>query len=1020
MADVLTISAAVVQFLDVAIRLSGKLGGLYTDLRDVPAELQNLKLDIDQQINIARYVQSSHATFWNAPQASSTTTISVDPTLASYMLLMERLLDLLQSITNKDNAGIARRSWNAVRAVHKRKDIMTTCETLERKRSSVNLWLSNANLQLSISIRNLVAEVQINVCQRLQLTKTIEKAASRAEQQLDSLPSLTRSSAAITSALTSLENDTLTQKQLLAIANRNSTSLHTLLSRWEELAPTFHQFRDILERSPELFRSIHQLSSRSEVQSVSTGDTCLVQVDASRNLRSFRRDGAQSITACTCSQITRATTCEPLAFLQFRKVFRKHHYRKCPKSKNAEISLEFLMRVIPPTWLLRHTINLGFSLHYLRSGGGWKISPFVLGTSRLVDSEASPAFRAIQPVVESASRGELVTPSQVQALEVSLKHIFDYGQASVLDEDQNGHTILYEILRAYLFKRRYPGSSPEFFSLIRFLLDHGADPNVHRKADGQWGFIPVGGTALDMFAPCLIYDYTSHFRRDYTTYREIYDHLIMCGAHFSRPLATIQEVHSDYIFKHFNEEVKQLLTFDEQIEVCDLSDLIVSILRHDKESFTRALARGDPEQACRMNGLAPIHFATYWPWALRQLIAAGVDINCEDTCGRRPIHLAVACGQVPAVEMLLRAGCSIYTPEYSRGLLQESLRRGCDQMSNWIVDALIDRHTRLINLTMALSPDHSDLKEHLNMSIWETRRPQLFESLTERGCHIPRALELDRDGKSVYDTASFDADIRLTVSIANKLWEGGFKRDNEFAPFNDLSPLLQSWFIADFDMISWFIEKGASPFSRDGKGSHTGLHLYAARLTFPETFFHHDIEKVPTNPLLIQQLLDQSDLWHDSCHCLCSTSGCTPITIVFSHSWTHIVLMRKNNYQGMRYFLKNWKEKMVYEPDRYPDHAHQLLRAMLFEKMRLKHTCSWIGTHGETTACPSWMLKERHDYSSGNLVAQFQQNLEEALARMIDCQCNVIYKPLCVLFFNECIQKTPGGSECSWPMTLAE
>ncbi|KAI0802917.1 hypothetical protein GGR55DRAFT_691837 [Xylaria sp. FL0064] len=492
-----------------------------------------------------------------------------------------------------------------------------------------------------------------------------------------------------------------------------------------------------------------------------------------------------------------------------------------------------------------------------------------------------------------------------------------------------------------------------------------------------------------MFAPCLVYNYSQHFRREFITFREIYDHLVASGAHFSRLLTTIQEVHSDYMFQHFNEEIEQLLTFDEQLEVCDLSDLIVSILRRDEEAFARALVVNDLEQACYMDGLTPLHFATYWPWALQQLIAAGIDINCEDSYGRRPIHLAVACGQVRAAEMLLQADCLVYTPEYSRGLLQESLRGECDQTSNWIIDALIDRHSRLINLTMTLSPDHPDVKEYLNEStIFETRGPGLFESLTKSGYHVPPALELDCDGKSVYDTTSFDADIRLTVSIANRLWDGGFKRINEFSPLNNLSPLLQSWFIADFDMIPWFIEKGASPFSRDGRGSHTGLHLYAARLACPRRFFGDNIEKVPTGSFRIQQLLDQSDLSYDSCH------------------------LRKNDYHGMIHVLKCWKEKMAYEPHRYPDDAPQLLRAMLFEKMRMKHTCSRIGNSGESTLWGDWTPRDRRDYSIANSTAQFQQNLEESLDRMIDCRCDVTCKPLCVLYFNKCIQH-PSTTECS-------
>jgi len=135
-----------VQFLDIALRLSLKLGSVYRDLRDVPGELNCLKADIDQQINIARCIQSSHAPFWGGLQSNSAVATSVDGTLASHMSLVNELLDLLQSVANRDDTGPVRRSWNAVRAVHKHQSILATCESLEKKKSSINLWLSNANV----------------------------------------------------------------------------------------------------------------------------------------------------------------------------------------------------------------------------------------------------------------------------------------------------------------------------------------------------------------------------------------------------------------------------------------------------------------------------------------------------------------------------------------------------------------------------------------------------------------------------------------------------------------------------------------------------------------------------------------------------------------------------------------------------------------------------------------------------------------------------------------------------------
>ena len=39
--------------------------------------------------------------------------------------------------------------------------------------------------------------------------------------------------------------------------------------------------------------------------------------------------------------------------------------------------------------------------------------------------------------------------------------------------------------------------------------------------------------------------------------------------------------------------------------------------------------------------------------------------------------------------------------------------------------------------------------------------------------------------------------IRLTVPLVEKLWRGGFRRTNEYN-LNGLTPILQSWFMADF------------------------------------------------------------------------------------------------------------------------------------------------------------------------------------------------------------------------------
>ena len=68
-----------------------------------------------------------------------------------------------------------------------------------------------------------------------------------------------------------------------------------------------------------------------------------------------------------------------------------------------------------------------------------------------------------------------------------------------------------------------------------------------------------------------------------------------------------------------------------------------------------------------------------------------------------------------------------------------------------IIDALIDRHTRLTNLALSVLPDTSGLKQLATEgTLWETRAPQTIQELAARHCSIPASLELEPDETCVY------------------------------------------------------------------------------------------------------------------------------------------------------------------------------------------------------------------------------------------------------------------------------
>ena len=558
--------------------------------------------------------------------------------------------------------------------------------------------------------------------------------------------------------------------------------------------------------------------------------------------------------------------------------------------------------------------------------------------------------------------------------------------------------------------------------MIRFLIDGGANANIHSRAEYYDGtVITPAGTLLDIFASKIL-DLDPNWFRGWSTDKSVYECLIDGGAIFSRPLASCVSMNPTYYFGHFEQEVVELQTFEEQVDgisclpiaschhtesvcvVSDLNDLMVSIIRRNEPDFIRALGKDDIHAVSRANGLRAIHLAVYWPWALKQIIQAGADVNCEDNDQRRPIHLAVACRQTQSVEILLQADCSVFTPVYSYSLLQEALRQGreFDYVTGLVVDALIDRHTRLRDLALSVLPNDSGLSVDTEKeTLSEIRAPEIYDSLIRAKHNIPPALQVDRDEEGVYDTAAKQGNIRLTVSLADKLWSGGFHRFDEFAPLNGLTPLLQSWYTADFDMVSWFIEKGASPFTTHRDVLLSGLHLYAARIAYPGAHFHHDRKEVPISPQHWHQLTRRGDMWHDSCHCFCSASGCTPISILIKQSWQFLEWERKNNYARMMKLLSICRKTMIYEPERDPRHIQQLLDAIVFERMNLRHTCCYTGQSGQIRVWPKWELRNKR-LCEGDLKVDFRQRLADYAVKMLECQCPAAEKPICVIYRDTC------------------
>lgn len=143
-----------------------------------------------------------------------------------------------------------------------------------------------------------------------------------------------------------------------------------------------------------------------------------------------------------------------------------------------------------------------------------------------------------------------------------------------------------------------------------------------------------------------------------------------------------------------------------------------------------------------------MHFAVIWPTALCRLIIVGALVDVQDNLGRRPIQLAVAMGVVESVRILIEADCSLATSNSHRSLLQESLlvedKETGMRISNLIIQGLIDRHTRLLNIAMAVLPPSSKLAKSINPGkLQPSLIPDITKEMLGLGHQIPPSLTLD-------------------------------------------------------------------------------------------------------------------------------------------------------------------------------------------------------------------------------------------------------------------------------------
>ncbi|TGO56095.1 hypothetical protein BCON_0082g00070 [Botryotinia convoluta] len=920
MAEAIGLAAAIVQFVDIGLRAYLKLDQFCTDIRDAPQIIQNLQVDLRQQLDIAENIHINH----HAILQSITSADQIEILLIHYIDQIRNLEGLLNVITNQKTDRSWRRGWKGIQMAKKKEEIMAVCGRLERHKTSISMWLTETNLKLSAEIKPIVDQTHQGVQQTHSLVQKIDQNSSNSTACIrlmhpqmnrlcqESTEVLENSKKIILhidqthkisgTVLVNTEEILLQSQKINLVANSTKADTEHILPRVDEISASTQLLTQEVQNMNANWSRIHSLIASTplpnnhenkdeKLDQQEIGVSHYLDAAWKQNTESPRQGGGATPKAptglCTCRPKNQTSHWKLMKSIHVRQSFRTEHDSHCPQYLNSNQNYELMVRLNLPQWPFARGIDLSMQIKNWNTNRGLSIAPFIFNTRRLVEPKASPAFQAVQDTIHKMKCNGFDQSSVfIPCLQEVLHNLYQNQKASPFDEDYNGNNLLHEILCVYKSHQTSAnlgsGCTPgdEYLSLIQFLLDSGINSNAigseYSDDSDKWDWWDktrrrVNGSALDIYVSFML---TPPIKRlsiaEEIRNQMMFDKLVSNGSEFTMPFNSIEEIHSYYYFETFLDEISELRRFPEQVELHGHEHLVSVILQRSERGLLRSVKEANINHASSLNGLTALHFAIEWPEALEILIDNGADVNAEDHYHRRPIHLAVASGFSKAVTILIQADCTLATANSPWGpsLLQASLML-CSSESDTIVDsvvcALIDRHARFLSHARAALTE----QEILNLGIVqgtmvEERVPAIKNAMLLHESQIPKALELDNI--SVYDTTDMHGTIRMTPRVAERLWQAGFVNIHDHDTYG-LTPILQSWYAANFEMASWFLQKGADDFSEHVDVAWHGLHFYAARMAYPGAYFSSTEAGVYNDAQHIARHLAIDNLGHDDCDC---------------------------------------------------------------------------------------------------------------------------------------------------------
>ncbi|RMZ73427.1 Ankyrin repeat-containing [Pyrenophora seminiperda CCB06] len=883
MAEAIGAAAAILQFLDVAVRLTSCLNRFCSDVRNVPRRFRELQADLRQQSDLAGQIQAQLS-------AQTVASPTLDRPLQEYIKLADELCKTLETLLFKQNDGFFHRSWTTICSIQKKEEVKSICDRLEEKKRTVSMCLHTENLKLTSNVVRAADRINDKIDENMSLTKIVNDSSSRVakdvEQVLQNVGQLDKAN-----AVSSQGTNQLVENLAQQVRAQHTTTLTNDEAIRLRLVSSNQMIETVALRTEQILQMLGSVNTIRDTKRVPMAEQLHLPSDgqAVQVPTSPHRIKKQ----CKCRTVSSSRRWEPLSFLRITRTFRTQHFSYCPRYRDSEQSLEVMMQIVPSWWL--YAINVGARVKNWSTRAPFSMNPIVIGTTRLVHRESSPAFRVIGNIFREIEKDTAPCHNAISQLHSQLRGLVEQGQASVWDIDCQG-----------------PG----------------------RGSYSRSVYFDPAGTTCDLLASSICDG--AFQEQKFLAAKNLLDLLQNNGGEASRPLGCLSSLEQgDYGLK-LTKQVTSLKMFEDQIDICDLGDILPLILHEQYGDFKRCVQISDLSKLnhqSSVNGLAIIHFAVRWPTALQMLIERGVNVNPEDIWGRRPIHLAMSERSVESVRILIEADCGLFTLPHQYSFFQQAIIPGVDpQIVDLFCLALVDRHSRLLDFANAQLP--FSVISRLDMvpgQLYEQYAPAIIEMLESYMINIPEALYLD--GKGFYDISVDDlhcpdyfANTKLTPAIADRLWNAGFRDINQ-PNSHGLTPYLQTWHRTWFTMTAWFVEKGVSVTSTHRDAPLTALHVWSL-----------SPRKDTTAKRCMDAIHGELGIPYDDCTCICSPKGCSPVKSSTARSFALGCKMKT----GLQFWIQGTNPPLPL----LRQYLFDFTWLLLFDYLDGNHTCCFINWKG--------------------------------------------------------------------------